>query len=306
MRSVRFLVLATSVVALSSLANAGVFSTYNLVVTGNLQNNNQDIEGTALVGGNLSGGIVTVGNKLLPASNYLGTPVLTVGGNISTSGIHLQAGNLVRQGSRSGTLDFNGGGSAVQSDIVSNVSSIVSSATTEIANASTYFHSLTANSIATFPSGQPAAVNYNATPSGPGNIAVFNVSAANVFNNSLIQQINLNAGNASSIVINVSGSTVNFNTGNFASSFTTTFARSNVIWNFFEATSITLDRNFNGALLAPNAHLTNSTAIDGSVFVASFTQNGEVHLPLYGGVVPAPGSLALLGLGGLAISRRRR
>jgi len=87
--------------------------------------------------------------------------------------------------------------------------------------------------------------------------------------------------------------------------FTTNFARANVIWNFVDATSITLQRGFSGAILAPNAHLTNVNDIDGSVFVGSFTQNGEVHLPNYTGVIPAPGAVALLGVAGL-LGRRRR
>jgi choice-of-anchor A domain-containing protein len=82
--------------------------------------------------------------------------------------------------------------------------------------------------------------------------------------------------------------------------------RATTIWNFSQATSLTIDRNFNGAILAPSAHLTNSTAIDGSVFVASMTQNGEVHLPGYTGVVPAPGTAVLAGLGGLIMAARRR
>ncbi len=143
------------------------------------------------------------------------------------------------------------------------------------------------------------------TASGAG-VAVFNVSAANVFNNSLIQQIELNAGSATSVVINVSGTTVNFTNGNMVGAWTSAFARSKVIWNFWEATSIFFDRNFNGAVLAPNAHLRNTTAIDGSVFVLSIQQDGEVHLPNYTGFVPAPGSLALLGAAGVLAARRRR
>ncbi len=306
MRFVRFAAISAALATSLASAHASVFASYNLVVSGNLQNNSQDIEGRALVGGNLTGGAVTVGLRLSPASNFVGQSVLTVGGNINVSAINLQAGNVVRQGTRSGNLNFNGGGSGVQSDIVSNVASIASGAASEIASTSAYLRTLSSNSSATFPNGQPGPVNFVATPSPAASIAIFNVSAANIFNNSLIQQYNLTTGGASSIIINVSGTTVNLNNGNFTGNWTSAFARAKVLWNFYEATSITLDRNFNGAILAPNAHLTNSTAIDGSVFVYSFTQNGEVHLPLYTGFVPAPGAIALMGLGGLALTRRRR
>lgn len=303
MRGVRFLALSAGVASLSIAARGGVFSSYNLFVTGGLQNNSQDIEGRAMIGGNLTGGAPTVGTRLTPASDYVGQSVLVVGGNINVSQINLQAGNLVRQGSRSGGLNFNG---VQQTEIVTNVSSLVSAATSEIFGTSSFMHTLAANSTASFPSGQPGPVTFNATPSGPDNLAVFNVSAANIFNNNLIQQYNLNLGGASSIIINVSGTTVNVNNGNFTGNWATAFARSHVIWNFYEATNIVIDRNFDGAILAPLAHISNSTAIDGSVYAASFTQSGEVHLPLYGGYVPAPGAAAFFGVCGTILARRRR
>jgi choice-of-anchor A domain-containing protein len=280
------------------------FTQYNLVVTGNLNNQSQDIEGSAFIGGNLSGGAVNVGTRLTPAASFVGTDVLTVGGMISSSGINLQAGNLRRGGSRSGFLNLNGGGPGVQFDIVdSGVSTTAASLAAQMASTSSFLAGLTPNSTAQVPSGQPGPVNFNATP-GPDGIAVFNVSGAQVFG-SLAQQINLNAGSASSIIINVTGN-VNWNSGNMVGAWTGAFARSRVLWNFVDATNINLDRNFNGAILAPLAALTNTTAIDGSVFVASFTQRGEVHLPRYEGYIPTPGAAGLLALGGLVAARRRR
>jgi len=137
---------------------------------------------------------------------------------------------------------------------------------------------LTANSTATILGNQ---ITFNAAPSGPSNMAVFNVSAANVFENGGLANLVLNANGASAIVINVSGSSVNWNNGmNEIGDIATDALRQKVIWNFYQATSINLQHEFNGALLAPLASLTNSTSIDGSVAVASFTQRGEVHLPV--------------------------
>lgn len=291
---------ASAALLLSAAAQASVVNTWNLVVTGNWTNNSQDVEGNAFCGGNLSGGSPTIGNHLTPAA-WTGRTVLAVAGATSVSNINLQAGNFAHGGSVSGNVNHNGGG-ATQVD--NTLAAQASASAAELSLLSSTLHSLAADSIAQFPSGQPGAVRYNATAGADG-LAVFSVNAANVFNNNLIQQIELDVNGASQIVINVAGTTVNFTNGNMVGAWSSAFARSNVIWNFFEATSITFDRNFNGAVLAPSAHLTNSTAIDGSVFVASFTQNGEVHLPFYTGFVPTPGSLALLGLAALTARRRR-
>lgn len=61
-----------------------------------------------------------------------------------------------------------------------------------------------------------------------------------------------------------------------------------VIWNFYEATSIAFGAEFWGTVLAPYASVSNNNALNGSVVVASFTQGGEVHLPVFGARSPAP------------------
>jgi choice-of-anchor A domain-containing protein len=288
----------------TATATAHVVTQWNLIVTGNLQNNSQDIEGRAFIGGNLtSGGSPTIGLRLTPASSFLGQTTLAVAGTTSINTLNLQAGNFRRSGTLSGHINFNGGGNgAIDPTLPAQATAIAG----DLAALSVFLRDLTPNSTAQFPTGQPGPVRYNASPGGPDNLAVFSVSAADVFNNALIQQIELNAGSASSIIINVSGSVVNFSNGNMVGAWTSAFARANVLWNFHEATTLTFDRNFNGAVLAPLAHLTNSTNIDGSVFVARMTQNGEVHLPLYTGYIPSPGALVLVGAAGIAVARRRR
>lgn len=300
MSFIRFASAASAALLLSASAQASVVNNWNLVVTGNWTNNSQDVEGNAFCGGNLTGGSPTIGSHLLPVV-WTGLNVLAVAGNTSVSNINLQAGNFAHGGSVSGNVNHNGGGNTHADGTLAAQALAYAS---ELSVLSSNLRGLAADSVAQYPSGQPGAVRYNAAAGADG-IAVFSVSAANVFNNNLIQQIELNVNDASQIVINVAGTTVNFNNGNMVGAWGTAFARSNVIWNFFEATTLTFDRNFNGAVLAPHAHLTNSTAIDGSVFVASFTQNGEVHTPFYAGTVPAPASLAVLGLAAFGARRRR-
>ncbi len=90
-----------------------------------------------------------------------------------------------------------------------------------------------------------------------------------------------------------------------------------VIWNFNEAQSLSL-KGFHGSVLAPNASVSNSSALEGSIVARNFTLNGEIHLGTYNGTgsfltppsgVPEPASWAMLlfGFGALgAMVRRRR
>lgn len=90
-----------------------------------------------------------------------------------------------------------------------------------------------------------------------------------------------------------------------------------VIWNFNEAQSLSL-KGFHGSVLAPNASVTNSSALEGSIVARNFTLNGEIHLGTFNGTgnfvpppsgVPEPASWAmmLVGFGALgAMVRRRR
>lgn len=295
--SVRVGIAVAAVVA--GAASASIVTEYNQVVIGNLQTG-QDTEGRAFVGGNLTGSAMQFGTHLTPDSSYLNVDVLQVGGNIAVSNLHMEAGNLRRSGSRSGTLDFNGGG---QEFVDPAVSGMVSGYQSQLTTLSAFYSSLASNSTVQAPSGQPGPLKFIATPNVDG-VAVFNIAASTLSSN-LVQQIEL-VGSASSIIINVTGGSLNFNAGNFVGAWSSQSVRATTMWNFSAATSISLDRNWNGAILAPNAHLTNTTAIDGSVFVKSMTQNGEVHLPGYVGYVPGPGAVSLATLGLLTAARRRR
>lgn len=294
--------LAASVIATVAAvgtASASIIQTHNLVVLGNHQFQS-DIHGRVWVGGNLSGN-GDVGTMLTPRPSFLSTDVLTVLGNMNVNNINLEAGNLRLGGTRTGNVNFNGGGSQINDPTVITTATAVSN---ELFSTSAALAALPSNSTVSLPSGQPGPANFNANP-GPNGVAVFNINAS-FFSNNLIQQIGLNLNGATSIVINVTGGSASYNTGNFVGAWTSAFARANTIWNFSQATSINLQRGFSGAILAPAATLTNNNDIDGSVFVGAFNQFGEVHFPLYTGIVPTPGAATLLALAGLAAVRRRR
>lgn len=292
-------VTALTIALAAGASSASVITSYNQIVLGNLQTG-QDTEGRLFVGGNLSGSSAQVGTQLAPLS-FVGVDVLRVGGNTTINNLQVEAGNFRRSGGRTGSLNMNGGGTEI---VDPSVAASVGSVSADLFATSTSLAGMAADSTVQVPSGQPGPMRFIATP-GLDGVAVFSISAS-ALTSSLVQQYELVTGGASSIVINVTGSSAAFNTGNFVGNWQNAAVRATTIWNFSQATSLTIDRNFNGAILAPSAHLTNSTAIDGSVFVGSMTQNGEVHLPGYTGVVPAPGTALLAGLGGLIMASRRR
>jgi choice-of-anchor A domain-containing protein len=88
-----------------------------------------------------------------------------------------------------------------------------------------------------------------------------------------------------------------------------------VIWNFHDANSLSL-KGFHGSVLAVNADVTNSSAIEGSIVAKNFNLNGEVHLGTFAGTgnflappsgVPEPASWAmmLIGFGAVGAAMRR-
>lgn len=293
---------AVVLASISTAASAGILSQYNLIVTRDLDSTSE-VEGRTFVGRNLSG----------PASNYAirldqnafqGVDTLIVGGNITAQNVNLQAGNLRRGGTRTGNANFNGvGGHEI---VDASVATLGASFATQLVNDSNFFRSFTSNSNVSVPTGQPGPVVFTAAPSGPNNVAVFSINGNQVLHNQQVQQLELNLNGASAVLINVAGTTVNFDQGNFVGAWNNLFTRSNVLWNFYEATSITISRQFNGAILAPHAMLTNFSPIEGSVFVRDMTMRAEVHLPGYADNIPSPGTVAPLAAAGVLAFRRRR
>lgn len=80
---------------------------------------------------------------------------------------------------------------------------------------------------------------------------------------------------------------------------------SKIIWNFYNATELTIGSQFSGSILAVNATLTNSNNIEGGVYVNSLKQQGEIHLQSFTGSIPVssaapvpePATMLLFGTG---------
>jgi choice-of-anchor A domain-containing protein len=230
-----------------------------------------------------------------------------VAGDISGGNpINLNAGSLELGGSLNGRIiNYNGGGS-----LIMNPGLDFSSVFAQLDAASSTLSSYQANSMASIPSGQPGPYVITANPDSDGR-AVLLLDGLSLFGNHMVQQIDLAVNGASEILINVSGTSVDWLSGNFVGAFTNTEQRRNIVWNFYEATSVNFGaRNMMGQVLAPLAHVTSQGNIDGSIYAKSLSTTGEVHLPGYGGsftnTVPEPGAMMLCALGAMLLGVRRR
>ena len=63
-------------------------------------------------------------------------------------------------------------------------------------------------------------------------------------------------------------------------------AAPNVLWNFYEATSLVFDRQFIGSVLAPYANVTVSNSLEGTLVSSNATINGRIGLQPYAGSLP--------------------
>ena len=314
-RAVALIAAALSVA--SGNANAALLDSFNLVVIGDLDSQSA-VEGKTYVGGNLSGSGSNYGVGL-PNTFPLSEVSLQVAGNVSAGNISVNAGSVEIGGDFTGsTLNVNSGGNyAVGGNITGNVNNgaqVPLGSIPSPASVAAHYEALSLSYASLAPNSAFAAngdeSTFTADPAlQAGNLAVFSVDASTIFDAAFSELI-LNLNSAGAAIINVAGTDVTFPSSlNATGALVTDEVRARVIWNFFEATSVSLESNFNGAVLAPLADLTNTTAIDGSVVAGSFVQRGQVNLPVsviappFG--VPEPTALALMTLLGGAATLRR-
>ena len=155
--------------------------------------------------------------------------------------------------------------------------------TEDLKNLSLILSHRTPNNNVTIPSDQPGPLNFNVVTKDSDGFAFFTVPHGNdIFNNQKVQQIEIkNApAQASLVIINVPGKSIVFDSGNIVGSLTELETRSRVLFNFYEAEEIKMQRNFMGALLAPFATVQTNANIDGATVVKTLSTTSELHKPL--------------------------
>jgi choice-of-anchor A domain-containing protein len=262
---------------------------------------NGSINGTVTV---QNGGIAVIGNVNGANLNDSTGTTSQVGGNINN--MTLNGGTLQYGGTMSGNINLNGA-TALH---VPNLSSGIPLSTFAPLTALTgTLDQLTANSTVAIANN---TATFNAV-AGTNGQAVFRVDSS-VFS---AGQFQFNLNGATSVIINVDGATAITSNANFLGGAATSIA-DKMIWNFYGLATLNIDAEFGGTVLAPDAAVTNTTSIDGTLLAGSFNQSGELHSYSYAGdlpdggttplVVPEPPLLPVLALGlvSLVALHRRR
>ncbi|WP_353229935.1 choice-of-anchor A family protein [Novosphingobium sp.] len=268
---------------------------YNLVVLGDL-NSSSEVEGRTFVGGNLVGNSSNYQiSAAVPASTYT-VPGLTVVGNVTGGTKNLNNGSgAVIGGNVSSGFNLNGpvqtvqvGGSISNTNVNQNtvVSGLNASNPAFSQNLTQYGSALGTSMIGlSYQLGQlppTASVAMNGStgvftvPSTPGSPTVFTLTASQLAGMSAIQ---FNTNGANLVVVNVTGASVALSQ-NFLGG--TNNLGQSVIWNFPDATALSLTTAWGGSVLAPRATATTANYIQGSAVFGSLTQNGEMHIGTLG------------------------
>jgi|GEM_PF-3051518 len=343
---------AAAIALCASSAQAGVtdinnaleaMSYYNLIVRGNLTTTSET-EGRSFIGGSVTGGGATQFN----ADNLSGTGLTVVGdynggGKANTHG-DIKVGGDVKtgvefQGSEAQTLTYGG---TVQNTNVNFPDKTVKDTTLaatltaernalfgdpsvssdkgDFGELSTYLKNLTVT--------DPTALTGSTLKfTSTGDVAVFNISDFSAALASISELKFIYPAGYDLVVINVAGTNIslpggfNFNGAVDDPSIPGTLKGplSNVIWNFYEATSLDFgSKSWYGSVLAPTAQAKIGNFIEGTGVFAGLTANGEMHTPGLTDyrvpppppttVVPEPASWALMimGFGAAGAMMRRR
>lgn len=275
MRSVVLLILGVSLLGVFSAKaadNSGALNSYNLILLEDYNFSGGDVQGKTFIGGDLNanGRVAEFGSRL--ANTNTAIDAVTIVGDVNANGIRvLRDNNLVYGGAlNASTVELNDGSDG---QLIYNPDVSIAAIKNELLSDSAYYSSLAGNG--NFSNG---VFNYT----GSDELAVFNVSAADVFSQN--SNLSLQWGAAQTVIVNVTasdfaggniviGGGVNLNNG-----FTQQSAFSNILWNFYDANSIDFNGiAMKGSVLAPFADTRGGASFDGTFAANSYTGAREFH-----------------------------
>ncbi|MEX2454384.1 MAG: choice-of-anchor A family protein [Rhodospirillaceae bacterium] len=312
---------AALVFALQALpAQAGPLGDFNVMTFGDFSANSSDVEGRVYAGGNVSLNSYSVGYTL--SGDMVGGDSLVVGGNLNFGYGSVNHGNVVVGGSSTITDSFHwtmhNAGLSITSNV--GVAGLPVDFTAEYARLSaisTGLAALGATGTSEYKWGQIFL-----TGAGADDIEVFTISAADLAASNTLNISGVEDGKT--VIVNVTGATASMS-GGLDQFFERN--RENVIFNFFEADTLSLANiGVQGSILAVDADINSSWGVIwGQVVANNWNGPMQVNEVYYGGTVPggsptptpnpvddpiavnapAAAGLMLLGLVALAGLRRR-
>ena len=253
---------------------------FNLIVLDNVNAPGfTHIDGGAYIGGNYNA--TGASDFAIQSGPTCADNSLTIVGSVIAGGpLKVLNGNALTGQPTSSRIAMNSGCTATVDNTLTNTA-----IKAELNAASSAFAAETANNNDPTIDGSGKLI-FNVDVVSANNLAVFNVTTAQVFASAANNQIEFVYGAGISpatttILVNVSGSDVDWTSNaSFGNSVETNAAR--IIWNFHNATTIDFNKQWFGAMIAPLATLNaGSQNLTGSIAVKNITGAGEVHKPRF-------------------------
>ncbi len=294
---------------------ASLLTPYNVFVSGNFSDANRGTGGG--VGGGLAvGGVATLGNtaanSIAIASNLLGEPLTA----FPSSTTFIAAGGVTGRGTLdTGDYYFTGTDTHFVNDGTGTKD------TSDPVNFATSMAQFT--TLSTTWSGDAATAGDSCTTAGTVTTCTVTKAGMNIIDvadSAVASGYTVHITGVSSadwVIINVAGTTDTLSgtitiDGYAPSGNTTNAVAEDVLFNFYQATAITLGGSAMGSVLAPTAAVTGDGGqFDGSLVAASFTRNGTNGTYFYnyyfqGGQTPEPLPVAGIGAGLIVLGLFRK